>query len=49
VGLLYWLGRTLEEQGKHAEALAVYNRVFVVDINFQDVNQRVQALAKAAV
>ncbi|MFI5214304.1 MAG: tetratricopeptide repeat protein, partial [Gemmatimonadales bacterium] len=49
VGLLYWLGRTLEEQGKQGEALAAYNRVFVVDINFQDVNQRVQALAKAPV
>ena len=49
VGLLYWLGRTLEEQGKQGEALAAYNRVFVVDINFQDVNQRVQALARAGV
>ncbi|MFI5280567.1 MAG: tetratricopeptide repeat protein, partial [Gemmatimonadales bacterium] len=49
VGVLYWLGRTLEEQGKQAEALATYNRVFVVDINFQDVNQRVQALARASV
>jgi tetratricopeptide (TPR) repeat protein len=49
VGLLYLLGRTLEEQGKQGEALLAYNRVFVVDINFQDVNQRVQALEKASV
>jgi tetratricopeptide (TPR) repeat protein len=49
VGLLYWLGRTLEEQGKQGEALGAYNRVFVVDINFQDVNQRVQTLARASV
>jgi tetratricopeptide (TPR) repeat protein len=49
VGLLYWLGRTLEEQHKAAEALEAYNRVFAVDINFQDVNARVRALAKAGV
>lgn len=44
VGLLYWLGRALEEQAKVADALAAYNRVFGVDITFQDVSQRVQAL-----
>ncbi len=47
VGLLYWLGRTLEEQTKTTDALVFYNRVFAVDITFQDVNQRVQALARA--
>jgi tetratricopeptide (TPR) repeat protein len=47
VGLLYWLGRTLEEQGKQGDALAAYNRVFAVDIQFQDVNERVRALVKA--
>ncbi|MBI1723657.1 MAG: tetratricopeptide repeat protein [Gemmatimonadetes bacterium] len=49
IGLLYWLGRTLEEQGKGRDALGSYNRVFAVDINFQDVNQRVKALSKAGV
>ncbi|MGD0485499.1 MAG: tetratricopeptide repeat protein, partial [Gemmatimonadales bacterium] len=44
IGLLYWLGRALEEQAKVADALAAYNRVFGVDITFQDVSQRVQAL-----
>jgi len=44
IGLLYWLGRSLEEQAKTADALAAYNRVFGVDITFQDVSQRVQAL-----
>jgi tetratricopeptide (TPR) repeat protein len=44
IGLLYWLGRALEEQGKPADALGAYNRVFGVDITFQDVSQRVQAL-----
>ena len=48
IGLLYWLGRALEEQQKVLEALEAYNRVFAVDINFSDVNKRVQALAKAA-
>jgi tetratricopeptide (TPR) repeat protein len=46
VGLLYWMGRSQEELGKDKDALEAYNRVFGVDINFQDVNQRVQALAK---
>ena len=44
IGLLYWTGRALEEQGKAAEALAAYNRVFAVDITFQDVSGRVQAI-----
>ncbi len=47
VGLLYWLGRTLEEQAKVADALVYYNRVFAVDITFQDVSQRVKALSRA--
>jgi tetratricopeptide (TPR) repeat protein len=47
LGILYWLGRTYEEQAKRGDALASYNRVFAVDIRFQDVNTRVQALVKA--
>ena len=47
VGLLYWLGRTLEQQEKRTDALEAYNRVFAVDINFADVNDRVQELARA--
>lgn len=47
IGLLYWLGRAQEEQGKGPDALGSYNRVFAQDINFQDVNQRVQALSRA--
>ncbi|MBI4542113.1 MAG: tetratricopeptide repeat protein [Gemmatimonadetes bacterium] len=49
LGLLYWLGRTLEEQGKAQEALGAYNRVFAVDIDFQDVNRRVEMLSRAGV
>jgi tetratricopeptide (TPR) repeat protein len=47
IGLLYWLGRSEEEQGKMAEALNNYQRVFALDIRFQDVNSRVKTLAKA--
>jgi tetratricopeptide (TPR) repeat protein len=47
VGLLYWLGRTQEELDKGPEALHSYNRVFAVDITFQDVRQRVRALSGA--
>jgi tetratricopeptide (TPR) repeat protein len=47
VGLLYWYGRALEEQNKKKDALEAYNRVFGVDINFADVNQRVQSISKA--
>ncbi len=47
IGLLYWLGRSEEDQGKMAEALANYQRVFALDIRFQDVSNRVKALAKA--
>ena len=47
IGLLYWLGRCEEEQGKGAEALSYYQRVFAVDIRFQDISHRVKVLAKA--
>ncbi len=47
LGVLYWLGRALEQQGKKAEARDFYGRVFAVDIRFLDAEQRVKALAKA--
>ena len=47
LGILYWLGRALEEQGKRAEARELYGRVFAVDIRFVDVGERVKALARA--
>src|SRR6266496_3115854 len=47
LGVLYWLGRALEEQGKKAEAREQYGRVFAVDIRFKDVGARSRALAKA--
>jgi len=39
LGVLYWLGRALEQQGKKADARDLYGRVFA--------EQRVKALAKA--
>ena len=47
LGILYWLGRALEEQGKRIEARDLYGRVFAVDIRFKDVGARAKALAKA--
>jgi len=46
LGVLYWLGRSLEDQGRKAEARELYGRVFAVDIRFMDVSGRVKALAK---
>jgi tetratricopeptide (TPR) repeat protein len=48
VGVLYLLGRANEATGKTEEALAFYQRVFVVDIQFQDVADRLSALENAA-
>ena len=42
IGLLYWLARCEEEQGKPDDAVSHYQRVFAIDINFQDVEQRVR-------
>jgi tetratricopeptide (TPR) repeat protein len=47
LGILYWLARAIEEQGKGVEARELYGRVFAVDIRFMDVGARVKALAKA--
>jgi tetratricopeptide (TPR) repeat protein len=47
IGLLYWLARCEEEQGRGSEALVFYQRVFAVDINFQDVQDRVRQLSES--
>jgi pilus assembly protein FimV len=44
IGLLYWLGRSLEAQGKEADAIRSYERAMVVDIRFKDLSQRMQKL-----
>ncbi len=46
IGLLYLLGRCDEDQSKTAEALGYYQRVFAIDVGFEDVGERVDALAK---
>jgi tetratricopeptide (TPR) repeat protein len=48
VGVLYLLGRANEAQGKTDEALQFYQRVFIVDISFHDVAERLNALENAA-
>lgn len=47
IGLLYWLGRCEEEMKRLADALAFYQRVFALDIRFQDVRERVKRLTGA--
>jgi tetratricopeptide (TPR) repeat protein len=48
VGVLYLLGRANESLGKHDDAMQYYQRVFVVDITFHDVADRMNALENAA-
>lgn len=48
VGVLYLLGRAAEEQGHAADALAYYQRVFVLDIQFRDIAERMNEVERAA-
>jgi hypothetical protein len=45
IGLLYWLGRAAEAQGKELDAITSYERALAVDIRFMDLSDRVQRLA----
>jgi tetratricopeptide (TPR) repeat protein len=45
IGLLYWLGRAAEAQGKELEAITSYERALAVDIRFMDLSDRVHRLA----
>ena len=47
VGVLYLLGRCAEERGQSDAAVEYYHRVFVVDIQFRDVGDRLTALEGA--
>jgi len=47
VGVLYLLGRCAEERGQQEAAVDFYHRVFVVDIQFRDVGDRLVALEGA--
>ena len=44
IGLIYWLARSAEEQGKAEVARALYERALAVDIRFQDINERINRL-----
>jgi tetratricopeptide (TPR) repeat protein len=48
LGVLYWLGRAAEEQGNAEEALGYYQRVFVLDIQFRDIADRMSGLERVA-
>jgi len=44
IGIYYLLGRAHEDQGNRSDALEFYEKVFSLDINFQDVTERLRAL-----
>jgi tetratricopeptide (TPR) repeat protein len=48
IGVLYLLGRATEMQGRMDEALSYYQRVFVTDIEFRDIAERINALERVA-
>ena len=45
IGLLYWLGRACESQGKGADARQAFERALAVDIRFMDLSERIRKLA----
>lgn len=45
IGVLYWLGRAQEAQGKTRNALQCYERVLAVDVSFEDASERATRLA----
>ena len=47
VGVLYLLGRAAEALGNSQDAISYYQRVFVVDIEFRDIAQRMTEVERA--
>ena len=47
VGVLYLLGQCAEQRGQLEQAVEYYQRVFVIDIQFKDVGERLVALESA--
>ena len=47
IGVLYLLGRAAEAQGNGSDAVTYYQRVFVLDIQFRDIADRLNELEKA--
>jgi tetratricopeptide (TPR) repeat protein len=48
IGVLYLLGRAAEALNRTEEALSYYQRIFVVDIEFRDVSDRISQLERVA-
>jgi tetratricopeptide (TPR) repeat protein len=44
LGVLYWLGRVLESQGKTPDALPLYEQAAALDLRFLDVRERILRL-----
>lgn len=44
LGIYYYLGRAHEELGNHDDAVEYYEKIFALDINFEDVTERLRAL-----
>ncbi|HEX8723988.1 MAG TPA: tetratricopeptide repeat protein [Gemmatimonadaceae bacterium] len=47
IGVLYLLGRACEALGKPDDALQHYQRIFVIDMQFRDVGERMNAIEEA--
>ncbi len=47
IGVLYLLGRAAEAQGQADEALGYYQRVFLVDIQFRDIAERMSEVERS--
>lgn len=45
IGLIYWLARSLEAQGKSEPAITAYERVMAVEIRFMDASARMTRLS----
>ena len=45
IGLIYWLARSLEAQGKAEPAITAYERVMAVEIRFMDASERMTRLS----
>jgi tetratricopeptide (TPR) repeat protein len=46
IGLLYWLGRALEAEGRGQEARPYYERALAVDVKFMDLTDRLRAITE---
>jgi hypothetical protein len=46
IGVIYWLGRSQEAQGKTGPAITTFERVLAVDIGFMDTGARMSRLSQ---